>query len=150
MKMMAMNVIQVPTKGKPQEVVSFWYRSEGNADLVTWINGAKQVIKQQLMFHGQLTEWNCVEGIKTGLVVESGKEGNVTQAVRFDSSPNFEAVKMALNILEKESLEEILRKQMISNFKKSAKSSLQLKAALGQPIHRLFDFLGKIRKSIIK
>ncbi len=64
-----------------------WFRSGEDVDLVVWTDMAGTIIKQQLTFFGQVLEWNLVDGLKTGLIVEEEtgqQESPASEMVRYD------------------------------------------------------------------
>ncbi len=54
-----------------QNVVSHWYHSEMDADVIIWKDEKQNIIKQQVNLLGQVIEWNIVDGLRTGFVVET-------------------------------------------------------------------------------
>ena len=52
-----------------QEVTSIWFHSECDAELYMFKDKNSNIIKQQLIFCGQIVEWNIVEGVKTGALL---------------------------------------------------------------------------------
>ncbi len=125
-------------------LVSRWFHSDMNTDLFTWMDKGQNIIKQQISFHGQVVEWNCLEGIKTGLVVESdfevyipthsapksGAHGKGTvgglgaeskpqssETIQFDSNPQMHSIDLALEILNHFEIDSHLHHQLIGNFK---------------------------------
>lgn len=57
-------------KTESQKITSRWFHSNKDVDLFVWMDESKNVLKQQLTFHGQVLEWNLVEGLKTGVIME--------------------------------------------------------------------------------
>jgi hypothetical protein len=57
-------------KTHDEDLVSRWYQGP-STDLYTWSDRKNNIIKQQLNFNGQIVEWNCLEGLKTGVIVET-------------------------------------------------------------------------------
>ncbi len=121
LKEVAVDLIQTSS----DDVVSRWYHSEQSADLFTWVDKGENVIKQQLSFHGQVVEWNCLEGIKTGLIIEADVEGvkslkpeddPVSETIKFDDKPHVQSVDLALDILQYVLVADPLRLQLIGNF----------------------------------
>jgi hypothetical protein len=116
-----------------EEMVSRWFHSEGGTDLFTWSDSAKNIIKQQLSFHGQIVEWNCLEGVRTGFVIESDLDNEVyeskksdqknsdevckSESIQFDGKPMNKSVGLALEILHYLDVELGFRDQLIDNFK---------------------------------
>jgi hypothetical protein len=71
------------------EITSRWFHSSQDADLFIWFDRNQGVIKQQISFFGQVVEWNIVEGLKTGLVIEEEIRGHAraSEMVCFDARP---------------------------------------------------------------
>lgn len=57
-----------------QNVVSHWYHSDMDADIIIWKDEKQNIIKQQVNLLGQVIEWNIVDGLRTGFVVETETE----------------------------------------------------------------------------
>lgn len=83
------------------QVVSRWFHSSQDADLYIWQDTKRNVIKQQLSFYGQVVEWNVLEGVKTGVVVEFEDEGRASSSeiVRFDREAQGRPVSQAVELL---------------------------------------------------
>lgn len=116
-------------KTETEDVVSRWYHAP-STDLFTWTDRGHNIIKQQLHFNGQVVEWNCLEGIKTGLVIEAdlglkptynaeGKleKDRVSQSIKFDRDPMNNCVELALEIIENVEFEKPVQAQLLSNFR---------------------------------
>ncbi len=102
-------------------------------DLFTWSDSKQVIIKQQMSFNGQVVEWNCLEGLKTGVVVETDLSDEESQAgqeisesttaeklaetVKFDDNPQGRSVALALDILDHLDADGPFRLQLITNFK---------------------------------
>ena len=104
-------------KTENEDLVSRWYHGTTGADLFTWADRRNNIIKQQLNFNGQVVEWNCLEGIKTGVVIEqdmenepkndtkkkSGKEEiqvKASETIKFDPKPQSDSIGLALGNFE--------------------------------------------------
>jgi len=123
----AVDLIQMDT----EDVVSRWFHSQpAETDLYTWVDRRQNILKQQLSFYGQIVEWNCVEGIKTGVVIESELEAtgapkkeealqvNPSETIQFDSKPQPKTVELAVEILNHmEEADTIFKQQLVENFK---------------------------------
>ena len=104
-----------------QKVVSRWFHSPHDADLFIWIDEKKNLIKHQVAFCGQIVEWNILEGVRTGVVVEQEVEQEVdgpsmssSETIRFDLRPQDSAVHMALQLVRRvETLEEKTRGEIL-------------------------------------
>lgn len=83
------------------DVISRWFHSAKDADLFLWFERESgELIKQQLSFYGQVVEWNCVEGLRTGLLIET-ETGRVkrSEIVRFDRQAQMGPVRQAVQLL---------------------------------------------------
>lgn len=90
-----------------QKITSRWFRSGRDVDLFIWLDAQKKVIKQQMSFCGQIVEWNILDGLKTGVVIEEesldeSDEGqkNSSEVIRFDQKPQPQAIRMALEVIQ--------------------------------------------------
>lgn len=96
----AVDVIE--TEGSP--ILSRWFQSSRDVELLIWTDSNKNVIKHQITFFGQVVEWNVFEGVKTGVVIEEegtgDTEDNVRETIRFDSGPDATAVGKAIRVVE--------------------------------------------------
>lgn len=119
-------------KTENEDLVSRWYHGTTGADLFTWADRGNNIIKQQLNFNGQVVEWNCLEGIKTGVVIEQDMESEAakkksigkeelqvkaSETIKFDSNPQSDSVGLALEILKHTEIEMKVLDQLIGNFK---------------------------------
>ena len=84
------------------EIVHRWFHSAKDADFFIWLDQHNNVIKQQLTFYGQVVEWNIVEGVKTGLIVEDENRQAMKSSdiIRFDTSAQRAPIEQALNLLK--------------------------------------------------
>ncbi len=88
-----------------QKVMSQWFHSESDVDIVLWKDERKNIIKQQVNLFGQVIEWNIVEGLKTGFVVETEspaeKNGEKPKpnVIRYDNSPQRNSIHQAVDIV---------------------------------------------------
>lgn len=123
LKEVATDLMATPHK----EIISRWFHSAKDADLFIWMDINHNVIKQQLSFYGQVVEWNVVEGVKTGLIIEdeSRVEGvNSSDVVRFDLKPQKAPVEQALDLLNHiTALKEEERQALRLNFEQAQAST---------------------------
>jgi hypothetical protein len=118
LKEVGVDYIQVES----QNITSRWFHSAHDVDLFIWLDEKKNVIKQQISFCGQIVEWNILDGLKTGVVVEEEVEFDSdkvdsSEIIRFDLSPQRESIRLAIEVINHiESLEDIFRKDLLSNF----------------------------------
>lgn len=83
------------------EVIHRWFHSNKDADFFVWQDKNHNVIKQQITFYGQVVEWNIVEGLKTGLIVEDETRSAIkaSDIIRFDPTVQKAPVDQAMNLL---------------------------------------------------
>lgn len=110
-----------------QEVVSRWFHSTKDADLYIWLDKSQNILKQQLSFYGQVVEWNIIEGVKTGLIIEDENRGSgmrASEIVQFDSHPQKPPLDQAIELLtHMTALNEDERRELVANFIKSPMSA---------------------------
>lgn len=110
----------VETGAEP--LMTRWFRSEPETDVLYWIDSRKNVIKQQISFYGQVVEWNIIEGIRTGVKVEvevSGQE-NPLEGLHYDTAPMRFAVGQAIRVLNSaRQIHENERLMLVANFEKN-------------------------------
>jgi hypothetical protein len=77
-------------KTEDNEIESHWYHSQKDADLYYWRDNKKNIIKQQVSFLGQIIEWNILDGVRTGVVVEdeTSQSMGCSPLVHYDKSPS--------------------------------------------------------------
>ncbi len=108
----------IATSGN-QKVISRWFHSSKDADLFIWLDNHQNIIKQQLTFFGQVVEWNVIEGVKTGLIVEDETPSNIksSEIVQFDQTPQKAPLEQARALLKFiGSLKDDERNSLVTNF----------------------------------
>ena len=109
------------------EVESRWFHSLKDVDLFIWKDHRQRIIKQQVTYYGQLVEWNPIEGVRTGLIIEdetrdtrgiegssNGVKGSVL--IRYDVEPQKHAIEQGAEIIGYvPGLAEDLRQALVSN-----------------------------------
>ncbi len=108
-------------KAGEKNILSRWFHSAKEVDLFIWTDPDHNILKQQLSFFGQVVEWNVIEGLKTGLIVEEEAQGRPhasgTEIVRFDSKPQKTPVEQAIELLNHiTALKERERQALLGNF----------------------------------
>lgn len=109
-------------EGNRHSLITRWFHSAKDVDLFIWVDDRQRIVKQQLSFFGQVVEWNVVEGLKTGLIVETERESdapaiNASETVRFDARPQRTPVEQALALVSHVSaLSDIERQAVADNF----------------------------------
>ena len=107
-------------KTESHDIVNHWYHSAKDADLFVWMDSESNIIKQQLSFYGQVIEWNVVEGLKTGCLLENdnleGKQRG-SEIIKFDPLPQKSCLAQAVDLLHHiEVLKQNDRQLLIENF----------------------------------
>jgi hypothetical protein len=72
-----------------QNVVSHWYHSDMDADLIIWRDEKQNIIKQQVNLLGQVIEWNIVDGLRTGYVVETEEKNPTPEPPQRESNAGY-------------------------------------------------------------
>lgn len=106
------------------KVVSRWFHSSKDADLFIWLDTQQNILKQQLSFYGQVVEWNVIEGVKTGMVVEdeSHPQRQSSDVVRFDPDVQKAQLEQALLLLNHiTALSQRERDELAQNFTRAPK-----------------------------
>lgn len=105
-----------------QDIVNRWYHSSKDADLFVWLDSDKNIIKQQLTFFGQVIEWNVIEGVRTGCLVEQEDpvltdKRRATDVIKFDQKPQGSSLSQALDLLKNITvLKDDERQSLMDNF----------------------------------
>ena len=47
-----------------------WFHAHEGSDLYIWTDGRGEIVKQQISLHGLTVEWNILDGLRTGIVLE--------------------------------------------------------------------------------
>lgn len=107
-------------KVESRDVKTRWFHGPHDVDLFIWVDSKERIIKQQVSFCGQIVEWNVLEGVKTGVVIEHEMEDNKIKAseiVKFDERPIARAVQLAVDLVRHtESLEDPKKNLVLYNF----------------------------------
>ncbi len=87
-------------KSENSDIQSHWYHSKKDADLYIWKDRNQNIIKQQISFYGQLMEWNIIEGVRTGLIIEDETTKlNGSALIRFDSRIQSQTAQQGIEIV---------------------------------------------------
>jgi hypothetical protein len=109
-------------KTEDNEIESHWYHSQKDADLYYWRDNKKNIIKQQVSFLGQIIEWNILDGVRTGVVVEdeSSQTMGGSPLVHYDRSPSLSTLRQCLDIITHiPKLPDMEKQQIMDNFSHS-------------------------------
>lgn len=85
-----------------EKVISRWFHGTQDADLFIWTDERNNVIKQQVSFCGQIVEWNVLDGVRTGMVIENEIEGPSmpsSETIQFDLTPQSSAIRLAFELV---------------------------------------------------
>jgi hypothetical protein len=88
-------------RAEEQNVESRWFHSKKDVDLFIWKDQSHNIIKQQVTFYGQLVEWNVIEGLRTGLIVEDETSQGISASplIRYDSAPQPHSIEQGVDII---------------------------------------------------
>lgn len=141
MKEISVDVIRT----ERQHVTSRWFHAN-DADLFVWQDENSHVIKQQVSFSGLIIEWNVVDGIRTGVLVEEEQDDKQgipgSEIIRFDRKLSHSSVKLALELVD--ALEVIdlgIKRILLHNFEYSP----SLDTMSSQEIFKRYDYLKGVR-----
>lgn len=102
-KLVAQSLKQVNVdfiKTEYSKVTSKWFHGIDDADVFVWTDERNNIIKQQVAFCGQVVEWNVLDGVKTGVILqEEMGEKKMSEIVKFDQVPQKGAIGMAKELL---------------------------------------------------
>lgn len=100
-----------------ENVVSRWFHGPHDADLFIWMDARNNVIKHQTSFCGQIVEWNVLDGIRTGFVIEqetASASMGASETIRFDTRPMESAIVQALDLIRHvDSLDDVTRRELV-------------------------------------
>jgi len=85
------------------EILSRWYHSNCDADLMLWLSLDSRVIRFQLSVHGQVLDWSARDGVRTGVILEtevSPEPGSVVEEIRFDEKIEPKVLWMGRRVLQ--------------------------------------------------
>jgi hypothetical protein len=106
--------------GEKDQVTSRWFHGPDEIDFFVWQDHRKNIIKQQVSFYGQIVEWNILDGLRTGVVLEEETTLNkvpASELVRYDQKPMRPAVETALALVKNaRSVTETLRSDLTEHF----------------------------------
>jgi hypothetical protein len=84
------------------KVTSKWYHGNVDADVFVWVDHRENIIKQQINISGDVVEWNILDGLRSGVVIEQEiKAAQLSEAVLFDQTLNDFSVKMAIRLINR-------------------------------------------------
>ena len=137
-----------------KEVETRWFRDHvSETDVFVWFGQNRKIIKQQVSVMGLIAEWNILEGVRTGMIMESEisaqdlmqsgltPDDTASEVIHFDGKVQQRTLATAISILKNStSIEPELMSMVLSNFGQAtpfqgfpvkaegAKTSLWLKA----------------------
>jgi len=114
--------VSVESEGSHADsVLSRWFHSDRDIDLFIWQDSQRNIIKQQINFCGQIVEWNILDGVKTGMVVQiENNSDKDDESILFDSEPMTTAISQAVELVKyAHHVQEPERKSISFNFKEA-------------------------------
>ena len=84
------------------DVISQWFHSNKDADLFIWKDKRGHIIKQQLMFYGTVVEWNIIEGVRTGYLLEEESSQGIDKSplIRYENTPQKQSLEQGTVVLQ--------------------------------------------------
>lgn len=78
-----------------------WFHSDQEVDLFVWLDRRKNIVKQRLNYLGSLVEWNLLEGVRTGVLIEEEAASGeiVAEVEHFDEVASTELVRQACDLI---------------------------------------------------
>lgn len=90
------------------------YHSSLDADLLLWIDQSNNIIKQQAIIYGQIVEWNLVEGLRTGFILE---DDSTKEDICYDREVQNTSFIQAIEFVDHmECIDEELKNRIYKNF----------------------------------
>ncbi len=141
MKEISVDVIRT----ERQHVTSRWFHAN-DADLFVWQDENSYVIKQQVSFSGLIIEWNVVDGMRTGVLIEEEQDDKRgipgSEIIRFDGKLSQGSVKQALELVHAlEAIDPGVKKILLHNFEYSP----SLDTMSSQEIFKRYDYLKGVK-----
>jgi hypothetical protein len=113
-----------------REVQTRWFRGQASeTDVFVWMNSDLKMIKQQISVMGLVAEWNILDGVRTGMILESElhskdlmengltPDDTASEVIHFDKSTQKRTLEISLSILKNMTcLEPELKALMLKNF----------------------------------
>ncbi len=87
------------------EIVSRLYNNGGSEmGLILWHDEQENILKQQVCLYGQVVEWNILQGVLTGVIVDDEKNPedeclNFKDLLVYDKSPSKPSVLQAIEFI---------------------------------------------------
>lgn len=84
-----------------QDIESRWFHSKNDADLFIWNDYRKNILKQQVIYYGQVIEWNLIEGLRTGVLIEdeNSQQMGSSPLIQYDLTPQRHAVTQSVELI---------------------------------------------------
>src|SRR5690606_33542894 len=113
-----------------REIQTRWFRdASSETDVFVWFGQNRQIIKQQVSMMGLIAEWNIVEGVRTGMILESEisardlqmsgltPDNTASEVIHFDSSVQQRTLSMAISIIKSsKTIGQDLVQMLLKNF----------------------------------
>lgn len=113
-------------KSEGHDIESRWFHSRKDADFFIWCDYRKNIVKQQVTYYGQVIEWNIIEGLRTGFLIEDEKSQKMGSSpiVQYDLVLQPHAVAQGVEVIHHIlGLSEEIKNQVIYNFTQAPRLS---------------------------
>lgn len=109
-----------------RQVETRWFRDQlSETDVFVWMNKDRKMIKQQVSVMGLLTEWNVLDGVRTGVILESElcaqdlmqsgltPDNTASESIHFDKNPQQRTLDISISILKNMTCVEVELKDLM-------------------------------------
>jgi len=121
-----------------RQVETRWFRDQiSETDVFVWMNKDRKMIKQQVSVMGLLTEWNVLDGVRTGVILESElnaqdlmqsgltPDDTASETIHFDKNPQQRTLDISISILKNMTcVESELKELMLRQFNQGSGFSI--------------------------
>ena len=127
------------------EIVSRWYHSPRDCDLMVWLDKENELIRFQFNISGQVVDWNRANGFRTGLIVEiesidsagRAQDRTTAETIRYDQQIALSAVKLAQAVfLAADSIRPHWRERVVRLLNYDVATPLKATVSAGRRAHR--------------
>ncbi|MGE3974795.1 MAG: hypothetical protein AB7F59_09750 [Bdellovibrionales bacterium] len=144
-----------------EKVVTRWLHAAEGSDLYIWTDSRGEIVKQQVVLQGLTIEWNILDGLRTGIVLEeelTDAQDKPSERVIWDKTASQATVHLAMTLLPfVKVLEDSVRLKLIHNFQSPSSISRmpaeEVVRRFGIPTHEAShwtSFWAKLQKFLRK
>lgn len=115
-------------KVESKEIETRWFQhAESETDVFVWFDKNQQIIKQQASHMGHLVEWNIIDGLKTGYLMEAelvqgqvnAQDYPASEVIHFDKVVHKQTLKNMISIVQNmQCLSDEVKERVLKNFQR--------------------------------